>query len=90
MALKKMQEQQRETENAQFEETAKKIWQAIEQTSDLKGLEKNLLIDHARRAAHSGNRPRRKADVPVGQRDYAAPYQEAGSPNCRCHKITSQ
>ena len=40
-----MQEQQRETENAQFEETAKKIWQAIEQTSYLKGLEKNLLID---------------------------------------------
>lgn len=45
MALKKMQEQQRETENAQFEKTAKEIRQAIEQTSNLKGLEQDLLID---------------------------------------------
>jgi len=45
MALMKMQEQQRETENAQFKETAKKIRQAIEQSPDLKGLEKHLLID---------------------------------------------
>ncbi len=44
-ALKKMQEQQREIENAQFEETEKKIRQAIEKNPDLKGLEKHLLID---------------------------------------------
>jgi chemotaxis protein MotB len=45
MALKKLQEQQREAENAQFEETEKEIRQAIEQTPDLKGLDKNILID---------------------------------------------
>ncbi len=45
MALKKLAQQQREAENAQFDETAKEIRQAIQKTPDLKGLEKHLLID---------------------------------------------
>ncbi len=44
-ALKKIQEQQRDAENAQFEKTEKEIRQAIEKNPDLKGLEKHLLID---------------------------------------------
>ena len=44
-ALKEMQEQQRELENAQFEETEREIREAIERTTDLEGLEKHLLID---------------------------------------------
>jgi chemotaxis protein MotB len=44
-AMKMAMEQQREIENAQFEETEKEIRQAIEKTPDLKGLEKHLLID---------------------------------------------
>ena len=43
MALKKLQEQQREGENAQFEETEKEIRQAIEETPELKELEKQKL-----------------------------------------------
>ena len=44
-ALKKLEEQQRDTENAQFQETEKEIRQAIEETPDLKELKKHLLID---------------------------------------------
>jgi chemotaxis protein MotB len=44
-ALEKLRKLQRETENAQFEETEKKIRKAIEETPELKDLEQNLLID---------------------------------------------
>lgn len=45
MALKKLEERQREIENAQFEATEKEIRQAIKETPELKELEKHLLID---------------------------------------------
>ena len=45
MDMKKLEQQRREAENAQFEETEKEIRQAIEETPKLKELEKHLLID---------------------------------------------
>jgi len=44
-ALQKLEERQRELENAQFEKTEKEIRQAIEETPDLKELKQHLLID---------------------------------------------
>lgn len=44
-AMKQLEAQQREAENAQFEQTEAEIRQAIQETPDLKELEKHLLID---------------------------------------------
>lgn len=44
-AMKQLEAQQREAEDAQFEETESEIRQAIEETPELKELEKHLLID---------------------------------------------
>lgn len=45
VALQRLQEQQLEAENAQFEETEKEIRQAIEETPELSELKQHLLID---------------------------------------------
>jgi chemotaxis protein MotB len=44
-ALKKLEEQQKEIENAQFEAIEQQIRQAIQETPELKDLEQHLLID---------------------------------------------